>query len=82
MKPVTLTVPELGLIVGTRAAAGAGLAPPRGAGRPEGVATVSGGRNIVCEVVAHGPCVRNTRDEIVQEFRNYQSGAFRRSPSD
>jgi hypothetical protein len=26
MKPVTLTVPELGLVVGTRAALGAGLA--------------------------------------------------------
>jgi redox-sensitive bicupin YhaK (pirin superfamily) len=43
---------------------------------------VLGGRPIGEPVVAHGPFVMNTRDEIVQAFEDYQAGRLGTVPAD
>jgi quercetin 2,3-dioxygenase len=43
---------------------------------------ILGGRPIGEPVVAHGPFVRNTRDEIVQAFEDYQAGRLGTVPAD
>jgi redox-sensitive bicupin YhaK (pirin superfamily) len=43
---------------------------------------ILGGRPIGEPVVAHGPFVMNTRDEIVQAFEDYQAGRLGNIPAD
>ena len=43
---------------------------------------ILGGRPIGEPVVAHGPFVMNTRDEIVQAFEDYQAGRLGTVPAD